>query len=61
LQLLNRVLERRAVMVADLRPPRDTRLHAVANCVIRDLARELVDEIRTLRTRADEACLRAAR
>src|SRR5207244_941768 len=55
LELLHRILERRAVVVADLRPSGDAGLYAVADRVIRDFAGELVDEIGALGPWADEA------
>src|SRR5512141_1083978 len=55
LQFLNGVVERRTVVIADLRPPGHAGLDAVPYGVIRYLARELVDEVGALGPRPDEA------
>src|SRR5258708_11495529 len=55
LQLLHRVVHRRSVGIANLRPTRDTRLHGVPACVETYLPAEFVHERRTFRTRADKA------
>src|SRR5207237_8186851 len=55
LELVLRVVDGRAVRIADLRPPGDARLHRLAKAEERDLGLELVDEEGALGTRADEA------
>src|SRR5512134_282477 len=55
LKLLERILFGRAVRVAELCPPGDAGLHAVALAVVRDRVLEVVHELRSLRTWADEA------
>ena len=54
LELLQRVLDRVAVGVVDLRPAGQARLHDVALVVVGDLARELFDEHRPLGARPDQ-------
>src|SRR5690606_8727133 len=55
LQLFPGVVDRGAVGIAQLGPAGQSRLHRVAHVVVADLAVELVDELRPLRARADEA------
>src|SRR4051812_27225516 len=55
LQLLDRVVDRRAVVIAHLRPSGDTGLHAVPHRVIGNLAGELVYEVRALGAWPDKA------
>src|SRR5690242_3144838 len=56
-ELLPRILDRRAIGIVDLRPAGNPRLHHVALGIIRQLLLEIVDELRALRTWADEAHL----
>jgi hypothetical protein len=52
LQLLERIAFRRAILVTNLCPARDTRLHDMALTVEGNLPREFLDELRTLRARS---------
>ena len=55
LKLLHRILDAGAVGVAHLRPPGHAGPHAVAKTVKRNRPTEALDELRTLRTRTNQA------
>src|SRR6218665_2303049 len=55
LQLLDRILDRRAVLVTNLSPARHARFDAVTHGVIRNLADQLIHKELTLRAGADHA------
>src|SRR5216684_429901 len=55
LQLLERVVDRSAIAILDLGPAGDSWLHGEALHVVRDLLLKLMDELRPLGARPDEA------
>src|SRR4030095_4212030 len=55
LQLLHRVFERRAVVIANLRPSGQSGFHTVTHRLIGYLAGELVNEVRAFGPRPNEA------
>src|SRR3569833_388919 len=59
-ELLARIVDRRAIGIVALRPAGDARLHHVALGIIIELLLEVLDELRALGTRADEAHLALA-
>src|SRR5215470_18385976 len=55
LQLLERIFDRGAVAILDLRPAGESRLHGQPLHVIRDFLLQALHELRSLRSRSDEA------
>src|SRR5215475_3960763 len=55
LQLLQRIFDRGAVAIPDLRPAGESRLHGQPLHVVRDFLLKALHELRPLRSRSDEA------